>query len=362
MIYSLIIYYYLLLLRVFFILSLIFYFIVALSDPGKVTDDSAFNNSNMDNSSNIKKSTIQSGFNYNNQVDNYNNISENSKKNIQKTDHTYISKHSEDSSTVQNNNNNKNSNLNVNIIQNNMLNNDSTSTIDHNIHETNGDSTIIEYEIKETIPNSSDFTDRENKNNKDHMNNSNINNESSIYEGRYCMDCHIDIPLRCKHCKDCGMCIATFDHHCSWTSNCVGEKNKLLFLIYLFFTFILLVLSFIHLIRSFEMMGKYKTSPEYISDNFILLTLTLLIGLLIVFVWTLLKFQVYLALVNQTTWENYSWHKIQYMISTTKSQRSPFNKGLFDNLKYVMCIKYVLKRSDSRYIIWRKEVDLEKLV
>lgn len=32
-----------------------------------------------------------------------------------------------------------------------------------------------------------------------------------------------------KHCYECELCVATFDHHCIWIENCVGEKNRPLF-------------------------------------------------------------------------------------------------------------------------------------
>jgi palmitoyltransferase len=32
-----------------------------------------------------------------------------------------------------------------------------------------------------------------------------------------------------KHCHDCQRCVATFDHHCLWLDNCIGEKNRPVF-------------------------------------------------------------------------------------------------------------------------------------
>ena len=43
------------------------------------------------------------------------------------------------------------------------------------------------------------------------------------------------------HCEDCNICIIGADHHCPWTSKCVGKKNKKLFKIFVFSTFILLI-------------------------------------------------------------------------------------------------------------------------
>jgi hypothetical protein len=52
-------------------------------------------------------------------------------------------------------------------------------------------------------------------------------------EKHFCKDCNVDQPIRSKHCKDCRFCVATFDHHCFWIGNCIGEKNRPFFFFYL---------------------------------------------------------------------------------------------------------------------------------
>jgi hypothetical protein len=64
----------------------------------------------------------------------------------------------------------------------------------------------------------------------------NLSSFSNLIDTDFCTTCLIDIPLRAKHCQYCNKCISTFDHHCSWISNCVGEKNKWLFHLFLFLT------------------------------------------------------------------------------------------------------------------------------
>ena len=54
-------------------------------------------------------------------------------------------------------------------------------------------------------------------------------------EYKYCTVCHIEQPLRCKHCKSCDHCVATFDHHCPWLGNCVGERTRQSFFLFLVF-------------------------------------------------------------------------------------------------------------------------------
>ena len=46
----------------------------------------------------------------------------------------------------------------------------------------------------------------------------------------------------------------------------------------------------------------------------------------------------YLAVVNQTTWENISWKKISYLKQWPRELGSPFSKGLLQNL-YIYFIK-----------------------
>ena len=60
---------------------------------------------------------------------------------------------------------------------------------------------------------------------------------------RICNVCKIIMRNEDKtdHCEECNICIIGFDHHCPWTSKCVGANNKNIFYIFVFSTFILLI-------------------------------------------------------------------------------------------------------------------------
>lgn len=64
-------------------------------------------------------------------------------------------------------------------------------------------------------------------------NNTEANNGLIIVDLRYCTVCNIEQPLRAKHCRICAKCVATYDHHCPWLGNCIGERNRKYFYIYL---------------------------------------------------------------------------------------------------------------------------------
>jgi len=48
---------------------------------------------------------------------------------------------------------------------------------------------------------------------------------------RICRKCNIvmDLDKNTEHCVECGICIMQSDHHCPWTSKCIGKKNLWLF-------------------------------------------------------------------------------------------------------------------------------------
>lgn len=67
--------------------------------------------------------------------------------------------------------------------------------------------------------------------NKDQYKKNETNNIFNYSE--FCTICMINQPLRTYHCKVCNTCISGFDHHCSWLNVCIGEKNKIIFILFL---------------------------------------------------------------------------------------------------------------------------------
>ena len=52
---------------------------------------------------------------------------------------------------------------------------------------------------------------------------------------KYCSDCsfYIKRNIKVRHCFDCGFCIERFYYHSPWLSKCIGEKNKIIYYIYI---------------------------------------------------------------------------------------------------------------------------------
>ena len=58
---------------------------------------------------------------------------------------------------------------------------------------------------------------------------------------KYCYKCYVIKTRSSKHCIICDNCYDKFDHHCFWINKCVAKRNYILFLFFLFETFIYLV-------------------------------------------------------------------------------------------------------------------------
>ena len=70
-----------------------------------------------------------------------------------------------------------------------------------------------------------------------------ILNNTSKDQSKTCNICQIIIVPNTKthHCKECNICIIGYDHHCPWTSKCIGKDNLKEFYIFLSSTVILFI-------------------------------------------------------------------------------------------------------------------------
>ena len=82
-----------------------------------------------------------------------------------------------------------------------------------------------------------------------------LQNELLLYNepDRYirCQKCFfiIDQTKNYRHCDDCGCCCEGYDHHCPWTSKCVGKGNifyfnGMIFMISIIFIYFILTFLF----------------------------------------------------------------------------------------------------------------------
>lgn len=82
---------------------------------------------------------------------------------------------------------------------------------------------------------------------------------------------------------------------------------------------------------------KETQLSKWLIRNWSLLIFDWLDVLFFSFVFSLLVFQLKILFVNQTSWENYTWHKLPYMRKLSGSQLSPFDYGFWLNVSFVLC-------------------------
>lgn len=74
--------------------------------------------------------------------------------------------------------------------------------------------------------------------------------------GRECSICDIIQPAEALHCEYCHVCVDGYDHHCPWTSKCIGSKNLREFQLFLFFGFGTLFYVMFAVIMAARNLGK----------------------------------------------------------------------------------------------------------
>ncbi|KAF8421016.1 DHHC palmitoyltransferase-domain-containing protein, partial [Tirmania nivea] len=62
---------------------------------------------------------------------------------------------------------------------------------------------------------------------------------------RFCKKCQTLKPDRAHHCSTCNRCVLKMDHHCPWLATCLGLYNYKPFLLFLIYTSLLCILSFL---------------------------------------------------------------------------------------------------------------------
>ena len=160
------------------------------------------------------------------------------------------------------------------------------------------------------------------------------------------------MPIRSKHCRMCQKCVSTYDHHCPWLGNCVGERNRKNFYIYLWFQQIqLLMIMFLTYWLTLknndpDQIHKLNDGEGTRTFGWIAFSADIIFQF---FVSYLIVFHSYLALSNMTTWECLSWDKISYLKLWPRNLGSPFNAGIRKNLE---C--YFSNQPDGEsYNIWK---------
>lgn len=91
----------------------------------------------------------------------------------------------------------------------------------------------------------------------------NIDHVPNIYQRRYCSTCSLIRPPLVSHCRYCDHCVKEFDHHCYFTNNCIGLRNKQYFIFLIESIRILMAMfMFGYLLWLVEMNSEFNLSED----------------------------------------------------------------------------------------------------
>jgi palmitoyltransferase ZDHHC9/14/18 len=123
-----------------------------------------------------------------------------------------------------------------------------------------------------------------------------IQHKGSLVKLKFCKTCMLYRPPRTSHCSICDLCVEEFDHHCPWIGNCVGKRNYVYFFQFLVLVNMLCFTGFGTCLGHTAHYGETKDRGVIIS-----FVLTVMLFLLMFFIFGLLCFHVFLVATGMTT-------------------------------------------------------------
>lgn len=139
--------------------------------------------------------------------------------------------------------------------------------------------------------------------------------------------------LRIVYDSDCNSCIASFDHHCVWLGQCVGEWNRAPFFLYCLIQQVefIVVGRELAAIVFLMMHGARDFFPGSLLRTLLLIFWAVIALIVVVFLYFLVfglsLYHAFLLSSNLTTWEHERWVDITYMHLKPEYRGSPFFAG-----------------------------------
>lgn len=149
-----------------------------------------------------------------------------------------------------------------------------------------------------------------------------VSQDPNAKAARICCLCNQEQPLRTRHCHECERCVLTFDHHCVFVNNCIGEKNRPIFYVYLV------------LLTAQCLLATLLVEQEFRLDKLDYWLFIMFAAEMVYFtmVATFFVFHNYLMCKGMTTWEYFS-EELMHTVRGQKTEWERFGRGCAYNLK-----------------------------
>ena len=180
--------------------------------------------------------------------------------------------------------------------------------------------------------------------------------DAGVYKGtrrKVCDRCMFAPPLRSHHCKECDRCVATFDHHCHFLGTCIGERNHLRFLIFVF----LQLFGSIECCKAVNASeyGLFPFLRHFSVQSAVVILAKCYLYTVLVSTLILAVTHTFFALSNGTTFETIKASRLEYL-KGTESFDMPFSKGFIENTRLFCCDRDALCDKLHSRTPWRPKL------
>jgi len=140
--------------------------------------------------------------------------------------------------------------------------------------------------------------------------------------------------MRTHHCRRCGICVdelgiisfpvlktlIQIDHHCPWMGNCIGRRNRALFIVFLV---MMLTVAVQNIVWGANNIVSAMESTNYVFQTCTVIFVLLTMGLTSIVCFALLMVQIFLISKAQTTAE--------YIRKYWEGVVNPYDEGCLQN-------------------------------
>lgn len=152
----------------------------------------------------------------------------------------------------------------------------------------------------------------------------------------------------CIFFDKCFLNKSRIDHHCAWMGNCIGKRNRRIFIFCLII--ILTFFCLLALLSIWKLQDELHKPPKTIYRALYLGFFSSMYSLSGGFTLFLALFHCHLIFTQKTT--------LEFLFKTYAEKENPFDKGCWKNLSFFLCKTVEKSEIDLEYLMRVEESEL----